>query len=144
MREREVRRESSALLFGLVPQGDRGVRGVRGGGGGGSGSGRGDGRGGGEGGWLGESGGSPQKGGGRSEKVRLGEGEGEEEPRFGFDFFLGLNGNSDTQDALQGTPDFGLMGGGLDADVDAEQTFGALNLFPLLETDGHIDLANYF
>ncbi len=59
--------------------------------------------------------------------------------RFSFDFestFLGLT------DTLPGTPDFSLMGGSLDG--DAEQTFGALNLFPLLETDGHIDLANYF
>ncbi|KAL2256255.1 hypothetical protein VTK26DRAFT_1924 [Humicola hyalothermophila] len=57
-------------------------------------------------------------------------------PRFGFDFestFLGLT------DTLPRTPDF-LMGGTLD--TDPEQTYGALNLFPLLEAD-HIDLANY-
>ncbi|KAK3690075.1 hypothetical protein B0T22DRAFT_374852 [Podospora appendiculata] len=60
-------------------------------------------------------------------------------PRLDFDFestFLGLT------ESLSRTPEFSLMGGSLDSDAD--QAFGALNLFPLLETDGHIDLANYF
>ncbi|KAK3320115.1 hypothetical protein B0T19DRAFT_404641 [Cercophora scortea] len=60
-------------------------------------------------------------------------------PRLDFDFestFLGLT------EPLSRTPEFSLMGGSLDSDAD--QAFGALNLFPLLETDGHIDLANYF
>jgi hypothetical protein len=63
------------------------------------------------------------------------------EPRLSFDFestFLGL-----AADTLPRTPDFSLLGGH-HLDGDAEGTFGAMNLFPLLETDGHIDLANYF
>ncbi|KAK0725050.1 hypothetical protein B0H67DRAFT_550692 [Lasiosphaeris hirsuta] len=55
---------------------------------------------------------------------------------FNFDFestFLGL------ADSM--TP-FSAMGGSLE--LEADQVLGALNLFPLLETDGHIDLANYF
>lgn len=55
---------------------------------------------------------------------------------FNFDFestFLGLTDST--------TP-FSAVGGFLDPEAD--QAFGALNLFPLLETDGHIDLANYF
>lgn len=63
-------------------------------------------------------------------------------PQFGFDFeaaFLGLT------DSLARTPDFSMMGmGGGSFGHETEQTFGALNLFPLLEGDGHIDLANYF
>ncbi|KAJ4399349.1 hypothetical protein N0V85_006050 [Neurospora sp. IMI 360204] len=50
--------------------------------------------------------------------------------------FLGMT------ESLPRTPEFSIMGGSLDSDAD--QMFGALNLFPLLETDGHIDLANYF
>ncbi|KAK4241215.1 hypothetical protein C8A03DRAFT_12548 [Achaetomium macrosporum] len=74
----------------------------------------------------------------RPEKARLGHAD-SQTPRFGFDFestFLGLS------ETVTRTPDFLFMDGPLDA--DAEQTFGALNLFPLLETDGHIDLASYF
>ncbi|KAK3321942.1 hypothetical protein B0H66DRAFT_183716 [Apodospora peruviana] len=67
--------------------------------------------------------------------------EGMSLPRFSFDFessFLGLT------ESLPRTPEFEstLGGNSLDADA-ADQTFGALNLFPLLETDG-IDLANFF
>ncbi|KAK0716642.1 hypothetical protein B0T21DRAFT_65017 [Apiosordaria backusii] len=54
--------------------------------------------------------------------------------RFGFDFestFLGMTE----------TPDFSVTHG---FGEDADQTFGALNLFPLLDGDGHIDLASYF
>jgi hypothetical protein len=120
IQERQQRTESSSQLFGLIPRSsraheDRG-RAV-------SGS------------WQGES---PQKGPNRSDKARPGH-VGGQEPQFSFDFeatFLGLT------DTFPKTPDFSLIGGPLDA--DAEQTFGALNLFPLLETDGHIDLANYF
>ena len=50
--------------------------------------------------------------------------------------FLGMT------ESLPRTPEFSIMGASLDSDAD--QTFGAMNLFPLLETDGHIDLANYF
>ncbi|KAK1783360.1 hypothetical protein QBC45DRAFT_128810 [Copromyces sp. CBS 386.78] len=50
--------------------------------------------------------------------------------------FLGMT------ESLPRTPEFSIMGGSLDSDAD--QTFGAMNLFPLLETDGHIDLAYYF
>jgi hypothetical protein len=62
---------------------------------------------------------------------------GSSSPRFAFDLdstFLGLT------DTLPRTPDFSIMGGPLDPEADA---FAALNLFPLLETSGHIDLANY-
>jgi hypothetical protein len=120
MQERQQRTESSSQLFGLIPRsasgGDDRGRAL-------SGS------------WQGES---PQKGRSRADKTRPGHADGQE-PQFSFDFestFLGLT------DTLPKTPDFSLMGGPLDADT--EQTFGALNLFPLLETDGHIDLANYF
>jgi hypothetical protein len=127
IQERQQRTESSSQLFGLVPRSSRETWAVNH-----------------DQGLSGNfpstspSGGSVQKGVGRLEKTRLGNTDGQME-RFSFDFestFLGLT------DTLPGTPDFSLMGGSLDA--DAEQTFGALNLFPLLETDGHIDLANYF
>lgn len=126
MRERQQRTESSAQLFGLVPRASRQVRNDD------------------DGGLFGNSpraspgAASTHKGFDRSEKPRAGYHDGQM-PRLGFEFdstFLGLT------DTLPTTPDFSLMGGSLDA--DAEQTFGALNLFPLLETDGHIDLANYF
>jgi hypothetical protein len=142
VRERQLRTESSALLFGLVP------RALREGGGHGSGHGSGGGRSGSSGSGLGgsswEGGESPQKGGG-VHRARTGhddDGGGGQEPRFGFDFestFLGLA----AADTLPRTPDFSLLGGH-HLDGDAEGTFGAMNLFPLLETDGHIDLANYF
>jgi hypothetical protein len=74
----------------------------------------------------------------RPEKSRLGHAD-SQTPRLGFDFESGFLGLSET---VTGTPDFLFMDGPLDA--DAEQTFGTLNLFPLLDTDGHIDLANYF
>ncbi|KAK4124357.1 hypothetical protein N657DRAFT_595185 [Parathielavia appendiculata] len=120
MQERQRRTESSSQLFGLIPCSSRGTndcgRTL-------SGS------------WHA---GSPQKASTRADKAGLGNGDDQELP-CSLDFesaFFGLPG------ALPNTPDFSLMGGSLDADV--EQTFGALNLFPLLETDGHIDLANYF
>jgi len=58
---------------------------------------------------------------------------------FSFDFessFLGL------AESFPGAPDFSIMDTSLD--LGADQTFGGMNLFPLLESDGHIDLANYF
>ncbi len=60
-------------------------------------------------------------------------------PRFTFDLdstFLGLN------DQLPRTPDFEILGESLDS--ESQQAFGALNLFPLLETGGHIDLAHSY
>lgn len=60
-------------------------------------------------------------------------------PGFSFDVdsaFMGLS------DGLDRTPGFSVTGLSLDSDPD--QAFGALNLFPLLETEGHIDLAHYF
>jgi len=60
-------------------------------------------------------------------------------PGFSFDMdsaFMGLSDNLDR------TPGFSVTGLSLDSDPD--QTFGALNLFPLLENEGHIDLAHYF
>ncbi|KAK3303081.1 uncharacterized protein B0T15DRAFT_401632 [Chaetomium strumarium] len=74
----------------------------------------------------------------RPDKSRLGHAN-SQTPRFGFDFESGFVGLSET---VTRTPDFLFMDGPLNA--DAEQTFGTLNLFPLLDTDGHIDLANYF
>ncbi|KAK3384905.1 hypothetical protein B0H63DRAFT_173185 [Podospora didyma] len=72
------------------------------------------------------------------ERTRLAQPDGPS-PRFSFDFestFLGFT------ESLPGTSEFSILGDSLDH--DSEQTFGALNLFPLLESDGHIDLANYF
>ena len=60
-------------------------------------------------------------------------------PGFNCDMdsaFMGLS------DGLDRTPGFSVTGLSLDSDPD--QTFGALNLFPLLENEGHIDLAHYF
>ncbi|KAJ4291417.1 hypothetical protein N0V88_006010 [Collariella sp. IMI 366227] len=122
IQERQQRTESSSQLFGLIPRTSRETsdggrdRAL-------SGS------------WQSED--SP-KGAARADKARTGHVD-SQMPRFSFDFestFLGLT------DALPRTPDFSQLGGPLDADT--EQTFGAMNLFPLLETDGHIDLANYF
>jgi len=114
--ERQQRTESSSQLFGLIPRTPRGS---------GSGHSRP---------WESER----HYAGDKPDKTQSGHVD-DGEPRFNFDFeatFLGMS------DSLPRTPDFALMGGSLGA--DAEQTFGALNLFPLLETDGHIDLANYF
>lgn len=122
LQERQQRTESSSQLFGLIPRTSREI--------GSDSRDRGLPRS-----WESES---PQKGPSRLDKAGPGHVD-DQEPRFSFDFdstFLGLT------DTLPRTPNFSLMGGPLDA--DAEQTFGALNLFPLLETDGHIDLANYF
>ncbi|CAP65197.1 uncharacterized protein PODANS_5_4360 [Podospora anserina S mat+] len=54
--------------------------------------------------------------------------------RFGFDF-------ESTFFGMTGTPEFSVFSG---FEENADQTFGALNLFPLLDGDGHIDLASYF
>ncbi|KAK3940875.1 filamentous growth regulator 27 [Diplogelasinospora grovesii] len=59
-------------------------------------------------------------------------------PRFSLDFdseFLGFT------ESLPDAPNFPTLHGHDDA--GAEQDFGALNLFALLETAGHIDLANH-
>ncbi|KAK0648944.1 hypothetical protein B0T16DRAFT_326775 [Cercophora newfieldiana] len=58
---------------------------------------------------------------------------------FNFDFessFVGL------AESFPGAPDFSIMDASLD--LGADQTLGGMNLFPLLESDGHIDLANFF
>jgi len=58
---------------------------------------------------------------------------------FNFDFessFLGL------AESFPGAPDFSIMDASLD--LGADQTLGGMNLFPLLDSDGHIDLANFF
>ncbi|KAK0611013.1 hypothetical protein B0T14DRAFT_540253 [Immersiella caudata] len=58
---------------------------------------------------------------------------------FSFDFessFLGLT------ESFPGAPDFSIMDASLD--LGADQALGGMNLFPLLESDGHIDLANFF
>ncbi|KAL2144366.1 hypothetical protein VTI28DRAFT_9190 [Corynascus sepedonium] len=121
IQERQQRTESSSQLFGLLPRASR-VSNNRD---------RAS-----SGGWQT---GSPQKDTNGLDKARLGHVDGQQ-TRFNFDFestFLGLTDN------VSGTPDYSLTGVG-SLTSDAEQTFGALNLFPLLETDGHIDLANYF
>ncbi|GAB1317406.1 Filamentous growth regulator 27 [Madurella fahalii] len=127
MQERLQRTESSSQLFGLIPCTPREI----------SGAGR-DGRPSRNYQDAAPGRGSPSKSISRPDKARLAHADGPM-PRLGFDFestFLGLT------EGFPRTPDFSLVGGSLDA--DAEQTFGALNLFPLLETDGHIDLGNYF
>ncbi|KAK4162407.1 hypothetical protein QBC43DRAFT_291021 [Cladorrhinum sp. PSN259] len=89
-----------------------------------------------------------------SDNTQLPQSEGPTPGFPGFDFesaFLGLTGG-DPAFSSRGTPggDFSMMmgGGGFSFGVGGEaadeNTFGALNLFPLLEGDGHIDLANYF
>jgi hypothetical protein len=58
---------------------------------------------------------------------------------FSFDFessFLGL------AESFPGAPDFSIMDGSLD--LGADQALEGMNLFPLLDSDGHIDLANFF
>ncbi|OIW22591.1 hypothetical protein CONLIGDRAFT_216695 [Coniochaeta ligniaria NRRL 30616] len=61
-------------------------------------------------------------------------------PGFTFDIDSAF---MDLSDNLDRTPGFSVTGLSLDSDPD--QAFGgALNLFPLLETEGHIDLAHYF
>ncbi|KAK4445075.1 filamentous growth regulator 27 [Podospora aff. communis PSN243] len=58
---------------------------------------------------------------------------------FSFDFessFLGL------AESFPEAPDFSIMDASLD--LGADQALGGMNLFPLLESDGHIDLANFF
>jgi hypothetical protein len=48
----------------------------------------------------------------------------------------------DLDDALPTNADLALLSGSLDTNSD--DAFGALNLFPLLDSGGHIDLAHYF
>ncbi|KAL2019343.1 hypothetical protein VTK56DRAFT_9723 [Thermocarpiscus australiensis] len=74
----------------------------------------------------------------RSEKGRFRPAH-DQVPRFGFDFestFL------EVYETIPQAPDFSLAS--WSSGTDAEQAFSALNLFPLLESDGHIDLANHF
>jgi len=57
-----------------------------------------------------------------------------------FDFesaFLGF------EDFMSGGPDFSSIDPSLNLNLGTDQTLGEMNLFPLLESDGHIDLANY-
>ncbi|KAL2176513.1 uncharacterized protein P884DRAFT_202844 [Thermothelomyces heterothallicus CBS 202.75] len=118
--ERQQRTESSSQLFGLIPRttrvGNNCDRGLS----------------------RSRQSSSPQKGAGGSDKAHSGHLD-NREPRFNFDFESTLLGLAD----MSGTPDFSVAGAD-SLDPDAERSFGALNLFPLLETDGHIDLANYF
>lgn len=61
-------------------------------------------------------------------------------PQFALDFEANI---FDLAESLSLTPDFPTVDGSLGGDAD--QSLGAMNLFPLLEnTEGHIDLANYF
>jgi hypothetical protein len=125
MQERLQRTEVSSQLFGLIPHACLRTS-----------AGRGDRK-------LSEddhdaasSDGSASKGLSRTDNARLEQASG---PRFNFDFesaFLGLT------EAFPRTPDFSFSGNS--PNPDADQAFGAMNLFPLLETDGHIDLASYF
>ena len=59
--------------------------------------------------------------------------------RPSFDFESTFAGMAES---LPRTPGLSIMSESLD--FDSGQVFDTLNLFPLLETDGHIDLANYF
>lgn len=60
-------------------------------------------------------------------------------PEQSFDFESCVLGLADT---FPSTPDFSFMPESFG--MDRDQTFGAMNLFPLIDTDGHIDLANFF
>ncbi|KAL2151455.1 hypothetical protein VTH82DRAFT_6553 [Thermothelomyces myriococcoides] len=123
--ERQQKTETSSQLFGLIPRtprvannGDRGSS---------SGSQQG--------------GDSPRKYAYGSEKESSNSHLDNREPRLNFDFESTLLGLGD----MSSTPDFSVAEVDVDSlNADPERTFGALNLFPLLETDGHIDLANYF
>ena len=55
---------------------------------------------------------------------------------FNFDFEASFPG---LPDYLPASPELGGSWG-----LDTDPALSSLNLFPLLETDGHIDLANYF
>ncbi|KAK1829317.1 fungal-specific transcription factor [Podospora conica] len=55
---------------------------------------------------------------------------------FSFDFDANFPG---LPDFLPASPELGGSFG-----LDFDPALSSLNLFPLLETDGHIDLANYF
>jgi len=55
---------------------------------------------------------------------------------FSFDFDASFPG---LPDFLPASPELGGSFG-----LDMDPALSSLNLFPLLETDGHIDLANYF
>lgn len=74
---------------------------------------------------------------GRGDSARIAQ-FGAPPPRIDLDVDASFFGFSD---ALPREPDFSVLGGTLD--TDADQSFGALNLFPLLDTSGHIDLAHY-
>lgn len=118
--ERSRRTESSSQLFGLIPQAGQ----------------------------CGEGLGSPSS---HQRSSHLGEitartdSKGDRDPPTegrsdqGFDFeacVLGL------ADSFPFTPDFSHMPESFG--IDGDQSFGAMNLFPLIDTDGHIDLANFF
>lgn len=117
--ERSRRTESSSQLFGLIPQGAHG-----------------------------DDLGSPFSHQGASHNSEItartgskGEPSSTIEGRLeqGFDFEACVHSLSDS---FPITPDFSLMPESFGTDGD--QAFGAMNLFPLLDTDGHIDLANFF
>ena len=64
-------------------------------------------------------------------------------PRFMLQDYEGmLLGLSDS--IPRTPPEFSIMGGALGRESEHDQVLSALNLFPLLETGGGIDLANYF
>ncbi|KAK1753374.1 filamentous growth regulator 27 [Echria macrotheca] len=70
----------------------------------------------------------------KADKDDPGEGQ---SPHFSFDFDANV---FDFGESLSLTPDFPNLDG-----FDGDLTLGAMNIFPLLEnTQGHIDLANYF
>ncbi|KAK5659207.1 hypothetical protein OQA88_1298 [Cercophora sp. LCS_1] len=118
--ERSRRTESSSQLFGLVPQTARDAQGL------GSPFGGQDGL------YLKESvtGSSADKG------ERAFSVEGRSEQSFDFEACV-----LELADSFSITPDFSLMVESLG--LEGDQTFGSMNLFPLLDADGHIDLANF-
>lgn len=123
--ERQQRTETSSQLFGLIPRTPRVANNRDRGSSSGS----------------QQGGDSPRKYAYGSEKESSNSHLDNREPRLNFDFESTLLGLGD----MSSTPDFSVAEVDVDSlNADPERTFGALNLFPLLETDGHIDLANYF
>lgn len=119
--ERAKRTESSAQLFGLVPQARPGMA-------------------------RGRAYQSPQ-----GEELTLGNQKEagsaggtdqceDRPPHFNLQFEASM---FELAESVSMTPEFSCISGSFG--IDGDQTLGSMNLFPLLEnTEGHIDLANYF
>lgn len=80
---------------------------------------------------------TPEKDAGNSDGAHPFEGR---SPHFSLNFEADM---FDLTESMSMTPEFSIPTGAFD--VDGDPTLGSMNLFPLLEnTEGHIDLANYF